>query len=1126
MSSPETFTFALPNPSKHISDPLPLGCLVSASASSTDPGLVVVVPTTGRITYWESISSAATLDLRLQRTGVELTIPGLLSGESVIQILNAESAGFILGFSTGRIAYMGVRDGQGRPTISVQFLRGTGGTGSGGLFGSLRNALSASAWRGDIAAIRAGRPDKIGERDVVVATAKGKIQAWNIHRGGHTSLVSEADGREAIVMAIKKTVPSLADLHLESFELLDFAYTPKSLAGSQLNNNEDDGVHLLLLTSLKARDISHYSLVEVILKSNGLDIGTIRPIKSYTTPISRNSKARLYLPNPALVSYIVFDRAVVVISMAKQQESPENQLRLESHLTPKTFEDVIDFREEINVEIVGSGMEEPSAQIQGNEEMKARRHRPKHPAAVLFVRGGGIVRVAATDTPRLLSNRPQQVTARSKLEQAVFFGTLEQNPLSFSVRSELQFPASEIGAAALSLSLDILKSCIPYIPSVPASIDQNLRKRSKALSDLAKYIKASGIKLDRATKWKLLADAEKMAAATAIWRQYDTGLREKPAGKKRGLLTELVEFIHEDYKTEAVAEAGELDRVRHWFINDIWNLEIAVPWAYQIIKYTYMDGQKDHAAVFEIVSEANDMVIGSLLGAFDFRDANLELYGLGDEEMEHGILKSGYEGLPNFWTSTQFVAENARKQCELDGLLVKEYWDQPLGGVGQPIPSVVDKVRREHPVLIDVSIRSNNERIRWAAAQELPQSQIQAEQLRQVQAAAEDDQLSLLVTDLNLSDEAINLAEKHEILPTLAQITLHEISSITKEIAAAAAEGEIDITWTRRAVELRNRVREFFEKFGSRWASAFYEHLINSGSMSELFDEYAEQQEYLTAFLRSQPEYAKLAWIQEVTREKNFDAAAKSLLDLGLQRESDLWSQKVELGIGKLARLAGRDYSESGGIIVPHGQKIDVIPTDNRLALIKIQDQIYDHVRPSIASAIDAPAEIQLALEIHGKRDLQTQHRFASFLEEGMSRLVKHEALDALTLIDLLTLMSEVGGDYEFPRIQFFLALQACRRGITKKDEQSLVQRIIWRRCMLEDKWDEINDTDLKDDSEVSDQLRNTVLYNTLKACLHESKLFPSHRFFWNALTCTRPFQRGIQHKASQPRGCAGCGYG
>jgi nuclear pore complex protein Nup133 len=234
ISSPETFTFAIPQPSKHKTDSLPLGSLVSASASSTEPGLVIVIPTTGKITYWESIASAATLNLKLQRNGVDLTIPGMLSGEKVIQILNAESAGFMLAFSSGRIAYMTVRDGQGRPAITVQFLRSGNGTANTGIFGSLRNALSSSSWHGDIAAIRAGRQEKIGERNVVVATKKGKLQSWNMHRGGHTSLVAESEGRETIVLAIKEAIPAFNSLFTETFELLDVAHIQDSLTETAL----------------------------------------------------------------------------------------------------------------------------------------------------------------------------------------------------------------------------------------------------------------------------------------------------------------------------------------------------------------------------------------------------------------------------------------------------------------------------------------------------------------------------------------------------------------------------------------------------------------------------------------------------------------------------------------------------------------------------------------------------------------------------------------------------------------------------------------------------------------------------------------------------------------------------
>ena len=301
-TSPETFKFLLPYPTKLNSDPLPLGSLVSPPASSPEPGLVVVMPTTGKITYWESVASASTMDLiRQQRSGVELAISGMLSGESVVQVLNAEPAGFVLAFSSGRLAYMNVRDGQGRPSISLQFLRGTAGTGGGGIFGSLRNALSSSSWRGNLAAARAAPVLKPGERDVVTVTSKGRLQAWNLHRGGHYSLQAEAEVRESIVLAMKETNSALTNLSLETFELLDFAFAPLPVSSSGLPAG-DTGAHLLLLTSLSGRGLSYYALVPAVLRADSLEIGIIRHLKSYTTPVNRaaTSKPRLYLPRPAL----------------------------------------------------------------------------------------------------------------------------------------------------------------------------------------------------------------------------------------------------------------------------------------------------------------------------------------------------------------------------------------------------------------------------------------------------------------------------------------------------------------------------------------------------------------------------------------------------------------------------------------------------------------------------------------------------------------------------------------------------------------------------------------------------------------------------------------------------------
>ena len=1040
----------------------------------------MVVPRTGKITYWESVTSAATMGLRLQRNGVEDVIK-LQSGETVIEILNAETAGFVLALSTGRIAYMNVRDMQGRPVISVKPIEPSQ-THPVGIFGSLRKALPTFNLREDIAAVRAG-PSKIrNERNVVVATSKGKIRYLDMQRGGIVQHHGETQAREAIVHAIKQAIPAYSELLIENFELLDFAYIPAGEA-----EQAGDGVHLLLLTSLTERDSSKYFLIEVKLLGSDLSIGKIRPIESYKTHINKNatSKTRLLLPNPA-IAYVVFDRAAIIISMSTQSDYTDWPLRKEGYLTPESFEDVVAFRPEMDIEIVGSGMEEPyPPPVRNLDGFKPQGHGPKHPAAVLLVRGVGMVRIAATDVKKLTSAHPQQVSAKSKLEQAVFFASIDKNPINFALRPEMQFHAGDVGEAALELSLDILKSETPHIPSVPAKVSDNLTKRSIALRDLARYLKANGVQLDRATRWRLLWDAEKMAAATTLWNEYDIRIGAKPKGQKRGLITDIVESIHEDYKTEPVAEDGELDRVRHWFIKDVDRLELAAPWAYQVIKHAYQDGQKGHDLVVELLSEANDVVMGVLKTAFKFRTANVELYGLQGEPLEHGILKSNYEGVSEVWTSPTIVVEAVTKQIALAHHILKQYWGKPEKP-GMPSAALVNKLRNEHASLIDVAIRSSNERVRYclAYAQDSPQYQIEAEQLKAAQEEAQKEQIIALAGDFSSADEAMALAEKHEILETLAYVTMFELNECTSKSTRG------DNAAKERQEALGQQIDHFFAKFGKKWATAFYELQISIDAMTTLLDQFKEHQMYLTSFLREKPEYAKVAWINEIISENNFDQAAKTLLDLGLKREQDIWSKKVELSIGKLARLTDRNCSQQNGELIPDEARIALAATQDQLELIKIQDTIYGWTVPSISEAIDENAELDLALAEHSFRGLGDQPTFLTFLHDQMNNLINHKAMDALSLIDLLTLMDDNApvGEETYRWEQFYLALQATRYGISDRQERSLVQRVIWRRCMLRDDWSDVNNTDGKDDKQVSERLRYTALYRTFRACLRNGK--------------------------------------
>ncbi len=106
-----------------------------------------------------------------------------------------------------------------------------------------------------------------------------------------------------------------------------------------------------------------FALVESCTVPEGYRVGMVRPVTSYTNPVRPTAleRPRLYLPRPGLIAFIIFDRAVVIASIASLPDSPDSQLQEEYRTFPASFEDVIDFRDEDTLQIVGSGVEEPGS---------------------------------------------------------------------------------------------------------------------------------------------------------------------------------------------------------------------------------------------------------------------------------------------------------------------------------------------------------------------------------------------------------------------------------------------------------------------------------------------------------------------------------------------------------------------------------------------------------------------------------------------------------------------------------------------------------------------------------------------------------------------------------------------
>ncbi|KAL2128685.1 hypothetical protein VTI74DRAFT_8834 [Chaetomium olivicolor] len=1121
-SSPETFIFTLPYPSKHASDPLPLGSLVTPSAASDEPGLVVVMPVSGKIAYWESISSAATFDfIRQQRTGVEDSIPGMYSGEHVTQIVNAESAGFVLVFSSGRMAYMSVRDPHGRPRITVQFLRSGLGGNALGFFGTIRHALSAAAFRGDIVAARTSYGSKVGERVAVAATSKGRLYTWKIRRSGHHEPLTDSDIRERLVEAIHEADPSANNFPQDSFEVLDFTLVPRGLEQKYINANrlsealsheEDSLQHALLLISFSKQQQFRYSLVEVVIGPEGPRIGMVRPVTSYTSPVRSGApeRPRIYLPRPALVAFIVFDRAVVIASMVAPPDSPESQLQEDSHIIPPTFEDVVDFRDEETLQVVGSGTEEPTGNGFSQDDQRPYRHKTKNPTVVLLLQGVGTVRIAVTDVDRFASDKPPAVTAKGKLEQAVFFGVKGDNPLVFQGRRDLPFSNQEIGNAAIELSHEIVSSKTPFIANLPASLENNMKSRVAYLDGLIAYLNSSKVDLDMRTRWLLLYNAEKMAVATWIWQKHEQFLAERPKGEKKTLISETAVYINENQKTELNPAVGQVDPVRHWFINDVWRLDIFVAWAYQIIKYHFTERLSDEAGINRLVWEAVTVNNGALFEARQFRLNRARQYGVNANDIAAG------NAIPEPWTATYFITNNLKRLVEFCYQWLERYTGQSQEEAPVDL-RLLESIRHLLPSLTSQYLTSLKEFSGWAAMSDDTQAQERGRAYQQIYQ--EDVYTKILrLKDFNLWDEAIDLAKEYKAFDSLAEVVVQQILTLEQ----SATEGNTTDTAAQENLALaklkKQKMGRLFDEYEETFAFRAYEVLLESSGVEAVLEFPYDRNGYATKFLRTKPELAKISWINDVEREKDIDHAAETLLDLGLTREQQVWNKKIELSLGKLALLAEDAEQASHGDGVSsfsekegkNGANLEKI--DQALELIKIQDELYSHILPSFQEGVDEAAELDMAVKEHAVLIPKRQKALHQVFEDSMGRLLRHEALQPHTLIDLLTLASLGPNHYDTIGDQFYLALKVAQYGL-KGDERSDAERLIWRRCFIRDDWKRVNETNDKGDLDQLTTVGETAAYHTLFAIVDEQHSTPKFAPFHKPSDCLGVFVDSLDRR-------------
>ncbi|KAM5455559.1 hypothetical protein MaudCBS49596_001460 [Microsporum audouinii] len=1044
--SPRDYSiFNIPEPSPRHIDPLPLGAFTSSSSTS-DAGMLVVIPSTGKITFWQTISNSAILGLIKQKCNtVHGSIPGMMSGEFVTGLLNAEPSGFIITLSTGRVAHVTIMDAHGKASLNIRFLDLANRAVGGGIFGGLRSVLSGASWRRNIAAAKAGRSTQRGQREVIIATSSGLIEIWDIHWNNGSSLKIRMDTMQAISRALLEADLTSENGSLASIQVLDFAFKDTSKGPS---DTEQD-LSLWVLFSVTGQTTSYF-VVDLAFPENRPEASQAFKVDDVYTEQDSDSTPKIYVPSPGHSAFIVFKTAIALVSLAPYEESIDGNA-LE-------FQDLIRFRERDNYVVIGSALDDVI-----DEHRRA--------CCVLVIQNYGLVHLSNLRLEPEGGN-DTQLTTKLRLEQIVFFENTKGNPVDFHHYRELN-SESHLEEAILDISDEILRSSSRYISSIAASLEHQMTLRSNALQALAKYIKDREVELTYLTRWQLLWNAEKMAASKAIWVLYN-GLKKKYPGKDL-YLGHLIETMGERFKSVTKDKDGPEDPIRHWFIYDTWQMEHIIPWIMNGIRVAYNKPQSVTPDFIDRVWQAGEISLAALESAFSFRRENARLYGIDDASLS--LTNPRVAEMPEFWTSLDVNYDETENLLDTElNTCIQWMRQRPQNSDPEaedtPAKILESNLSRQFEVFSQIY----KERRQWCAMSGDRQIQNDGKSLEKSHRERRKPQLYKMAAIGHL-EEAVTLAENFNDMTALVELMVEVHDKIDRKHPQKAVDRAIPGPREEALKQWRSRIDSYFVKYGEPWADAFFTRQITAGqpAMLLIMREYKDD---VTRFLRKRPGYGKLSWMNEVLGEHNYDNAAKILTELATQHETNLWSKRVELALAKLSTLAARETQA--------GLQVNLSCFEDETELATIQESVYDNL-PHLNEAIDESARLQIANDQFANIVVRSKPALRETLQRGLAKLVTRCPVQGDELADLLTLMDPIpvteGEDNEVAGHEFSLALRALNLGGSIKGDSGYrenLEKIVWRRCMIRDDWERISATAGKTDEELEAEIRSTALFKTI----------------------------------------------
>ncbi|KAK9452915.1 Nup133 N terminal like-domain-containing protein [Dipodascopsis uninucleata] len=823
---PPTISFPISN----TSGLLPLGVLVSPSAGSTEPGLVLLNRDTGQIVYWEAVGGAIAEGLLHHKKGVEAII-SLYQGETLDYLQNIEPVGVMSATSSGRFILVSLHDAAGRPAIQCTVMRGNGT----GIWSNLKGVLKLASTRRDVTAIKVGKTFGRGERMVVTVNVRGAVTRWHCSRTGHYNLLFEMDLREQLINSISEVYPQAES----TFQVHDIEMLP------------DDERTCVILASFvydeqESKEQIFYVLFTVSVDQNDFKIDSVHRITCYSRISTRSP--RLFLPRPGFTAFIVLSHAVIMVDTVLKH-------RREGLTGPSFFrwEDVVEFKSTVN--IVASGTEDL---IHVNDQVS------RHAGIVVIARGSGVIRIERFEDELAMRSMKSSVDViKSKLEQAVYYGFIDETPLKFEHEREVGYDVVDIEKALGNFSDEIISGQSIYSTQVP-DVTESLLLRCQALGRLAEHLSAIFPSLTVDCRLKLLWKLEKSEASKNMWNLWQS------------------DRLDNDTLLEVLEECtGKKVGVDEWFHGDVSGIqELVTVYAGKTL-IRAKAASSNRALMRACVKNINSLVIMMLdSSAYFIRNYYMET-------VFHLPLTANSSSAP--WTSTWEILSLLSKQFDITRAICTESWQQKSND--NQIELEVKELLNQLVALAECLCRAFVERISYCNTNDLLSEQ--AENIK-VQYFDQRGTWIKPLLDFGFTEKAFQLAEYYKDFKTLAEMCHEEKIQLERLLDDAERASAME--------KLSSRIKNYFDVYEYEFAEALYQYYIDSGLMNLLFIDFPSYQHYLERFL-SEKSYDRIGWIHDlqIGRVKE---AGETLIKVADTMDDSIQNKRLQLSIAKLCMVS------------------------------------------------------------------------------------------------------------------------------------------------------------------------------------------------------------------------------